>query len=144
MALAVLVFMGILAGEEEPISNYPGTTYNEDNGYNNSTNATEQENLNSYGSQGEGTSTNTNTNNEGATSTGENTDSSDTTSTTGTSEDNSITEGTTSDGGTTEDQGGENGDAISSGGTDTTETTGNVDTINNPNAINQTYNLFIN
>lgn len=131
-------------GEEESTSNYPGTTYNEDNGYNNSTNATGQESLNSYGSQGEGTTTDTTTNNEGTSTTGENIDSSDTTATTGTSEDNGTTEGNTSDGGTTEDQGGENGDTTSSGGTDTTGTTGDAGTTSTSNEINQTYNLLIN
>lgn len=127
-------------GEEEPTSNYPTTTYNQENGYNNSTNTTEQGNLNPYDSQGEGTTTDTTTNNEGTTSTGDNTDSSnDTTSTTDTLENNNTTEDATSDGGTTEDQGGENGDTTSSGGT-----TGDVGNTSTPNEISETYNLFIN
>ena len=127
-------------GEEEPTSNYPTTTYNQENGYNNSTNTTEQGNLNPYDSQGEGTTTDTTTNNEGTTSTGDNTDSSnDTTSTTDTLENNNTTEDATSDGGTTEDQGGENGDTTSSGGT-----TGDVGNTSTPNEISETYSLFIN
>ena len=71
-------------GEEEPTSNYPTTTYNEENGYN-KVQIQQNRNLNPYDSKEKVQQQIQTTNNEGTTSTGDNTDSSnDTTSTTDT------------------------------------------------------------